>query len=367
MNHKKTSRKALKKASVALAMTVGILSGMLVTAEAKTDSKQSGSSIYSEGEVSDFAGSSYILGAKKGTSTVNVEEVKLNKAKADITVGKTVKLTAKVLPEDATDKTVRWSVIKGGSKVKLYSDSDCKKELGSKATDLLTVYAKGINPGTATIEVESHESSGIHDECSIKVSKAPIPTASKDPNSFSYMKFRLKDAGKSTVSFAWDKVPGATRYVIIANFLTAKNAKRLDFNVEPSRTSYTLKNLQGDTEYRFTIRAYKGEKRDKLLPGRHHIIVRTKAKSGSSRFNPTSVQISKSEVSLEKNDTYKISATVKGSGTSHKSTTLHYESTDPKIASVDKSGVIKAHKKGGCYIYAYAQSGVFDKIAVTVK
>ena len=144
MNHKKTSRKALKKASVALAMTVGILSGMLVTAEAKTGAKQSGSSIYSEGEVSDFAGSSYILGAKKGASSVNVEEVKLNKAKADITVGKTVKLTAKVLPEDATDKTVRWSVIKGGSKVKLYSDSDCKKELGSKATDILTVYAKGI-------------------------------------------------------------------------------------------------------------------------------------------------------------------------------------------------------------------------------
>ena len=367
MNQKKPSQKALKKASVALAMTVGILSGMLVTAEAKTGAKRYGSSIYSEGEVSDFAGSSYILGAKKGTSTVHVQEVKLNKAKEDTTVGKTVKLTVKVLPEDATDKTVRWSVIKGGSKVKLYSDSDCKKELGSKATGLLTVYAKAISPGTATIEVESHESSGIYDECSIKVSKAPIPTASKDPTSFSYMRFRMNNVEKDKVSFAWDKVPGATRYVIIANFIAGSNAKRLDFNVEPSRTSYTLKNLESDKEYRFTIRAYTGEKRDKLLPGKHQIIVRTKAKTGSSRFNPTSVQISKSEISLEKNDKYEISATVKGSGTSSKSTTLHYESTDPKIASVNKSGVIKARKKGGCYIYAYAQSGVFDKIAVTVK
>lgn len=44
-----------------------------------------------------------------------------------------------------------------------------------------------------------------------------------------------------------------------------------------------------------------------------------------------------------------------------------FESSDPKIASVDKKGVVKGLKKGTCYIYVYAQNGVYKKIKVTVK
>ena len=43
-------------------------------------------------------------------------------------------------------------------------------------------------------------------------------------------------------------------------------------------------------------------------------------------------------------------------------------STSLKAALISKKGVIKAKKKkGSCYIYAYAQNGVFAKIKVTVK
>ena len=44
-----------------------------------------------------------------------------------------------------------------------------------------------------------------------------------------------------------------------------------------------------------------------------------------------------------------------------------FESSDPKIASVGKKGVVKGLKKGTCYIYVYAQNGVYKKIKVTVK
>ncbi len=40
---------------------------------------------------------------------------------------------------------------------------------------------------------------------------------------------------------------------------------------------------------------------------------------------------------------------------------------DSNIASVDKKGKIKGKNKGSCYVYAYAQNGVFSKIKVTVK
>lgn len=46
---------------------------------------------------------------------------------------------------------------------------------------------------------------------------------------------------------------------------------------------------------------------------------------------------------------------------------MRYESTNTKIATVSKTGVIKAKKKGPCYVYAFAQNGVAKKIKVTVK
>ena len=46
---------------------------------------------------------------------------------------------------------------------------------------------------------------------------------------------------------------------------------------------------------------------------------------------------------------------------------IRYESGNPKIATVTKKGVVKAKKKGTCYIYAYAQNGVFKKIKIKVN
>ena len=44
-----------------------------------------------------------------------------------------------------------------------------------------------------------------------------------------------------------------------------------------------------------------------------------------------------------------------------------FESSNPKVATVTSSGKIKAKSKGTCYVYAYAQNGVFKKIKVVVK
>ncbi len=46
---------------------------------------------------------------------------------------------------------------------------------------------------------------------------------------------------------------------------------------------------------------------------------------------------------------------------------LMYESTNIKIATVSKKGVIQGKKKGTCYVYVYTQSGVAAKIKVKVK
>ncbi|MDD7113786.1 MAG: hypothetical protein PUH88_04870, partial [Lachnospiraceae bacterium] len=46
---------------------------------------------------------------------------------------------------------------------------------------------------------------------------------------------------------------------------------------------------------------------------------------------------------------------------------LTYTTSDKKVATVTKKGVIKAKGKGSCYIYITAFSGVYTRVKVTVK
>lgn len=46
---------------------------------------------------------------------------------------------------------------------------------------------------------------------------------------------------------------------------------------------------------------------------------------------------------------------------------VSYESSRPQALSVSKKGVIKAKKKGKYTVFAYAQSGVYRKVQITVK
>ena len=45
---------------------------------------------------------------------------------------------------------------------------------------------------------------------------------------------------------------------------------------------------------------------------------------------------------------------------------IRYESSNNKIASVNKSGKVTAKGKGSCVIYVYAQDGISAKLKVKV-
>ena len=95
------------------------------------------------------------------STTVDVTGVTLDKTEAQtIDVGGKVTFTATVAPDNATDKTVKWSV--GGTDagaVTLYTDADCTpgKEVGTNATETLTVYAKGESVGSANVTVTTND------------------------------------------------------------------------------------------------------------------------------------------------------------------------------------------------------------------
>ena len=93
-----------------------------------------------------------------------------------ITVGNSVAFTAAVAPNYATDKTVKWSV--GGinaSSVTLYSDENCTagNEINTDvAIETLTVYAKGISAGSATVTCTSNADSEKSASCDVTVNEA---------------------------------------------------------------------------------------------------------------------------------------------------------------------------------------------------
>ena len=106
-------------------------------------------------------------------TTVPVTGVTLDKTAAqEIDVDGSVAFTATVAPGDATDKTVVWSV--GGTDagaVKLYSNEACTTEVGADATETLTVYAKGISAGSATVTVTTNDGAKTA-SCDVTVNEA---------------------------------------------------------------------------------------------------------------------------------------------------------------------------------------------------
>ena len=102
-------------------------------------------------------------------ASVAVTGVTLNPNTAQtIDVGGSVAFTATVKPDDATDRKVKWSATGG---VTLYTDQDCTEgnEVGTDATDTLTVYAKGISAGSANVTVTSNADSTKSASCAVTV------------------------------------------------------------------------------------------------------------------------------------------------------------------------------------------------------
>ncbi|ABZ82764.1 multidomain protein with s-layer homology region, ig motif, i-set domain, pkd domain [Heliomicrobium modesticaldum Ice1] len=74
--------------------------------------------------------------------------------------GGTLQMTAEVLPVDATDKTVTWSVYSGTGTAGI-----------NASTGLLT----GTGEGTVTVRATANDGSGVYGEATITVTAAPLP------------------------------------------------------------------------------------------------------------------------------------------------------------------------------------------------
>lgn len=188
--------------------------------------------------------------------------------------------------------------------------------------------------------------------------------------SYSKLRLRIPTSTKKTNVLKWTKQTGADGYVIYGNHCNTgtKKYKMVQRVVikDGSTTTWIDKNLDGGTYYKYYIKAYKLVNGKKVWLAKSKVVHSTT--TGGKYGNAKTVKVNKTDLSLTKGQTFTIKAeqVIKDKPIDEHQD-IKYESSNTKVASVNSKGVIKAKKKGTCYIYVYAQNGMYKRIKVTVK
>lgn len=221
-------------------------------------------------------------------------------------------------------------------------------------------------------EVISDEKGDVKDPESVEGTEKDILGMSdtKEPkgSAFGMLRLGISKSTKTSHKLKWTKVKNASGYIIYGNKCGKKYSYTKLAQVSGKKTSWTHKKLKKGTYYKYIIVAYQ------LQNGTQKVIARSKtvhaATTGGKVGNYKSVKLNKTKVTLKKGKTFKIKAkeiAVSKKLKVKRHRKVCYESSNKKIASVNKKGVIKAKKKGKCLIYVYTQSGTYKTIKLTVK
>ena len=176
-------------------------------------------------------------------------------------------------------------------------------------------------------------------------------------SSFCLLNAMQKNVKKQSISISWKQVGGASKYVVYGN-LKGRKLKKLK---TLSGTGYTAKKMKPGKMYQFVVAAYGGEK---ALATSKTILI---ASAGGRIGNPTAVKVNKTAVHLSAGKTFKLKSSYKEEKPVKLCRKICYESSNPAVAKASRTGRIKAVAKGTCYVYAYAQNGLFKKVKVTVR
>ena len=135
-----------------------------------------------------------------------------------------------------------------------------------------------------------------------------------------------------------------------------------------SKTSWLCKNRKKGRYYKFLILAYQIKNNSKQVMK----ISRTihVATSGGNVGNDKKVRLNKTKITIKKGKTSTLKATPVPASEKKKvwrHVGMRYESSNNKVAKVNRTGTITAIGKGTCNIYAYTQNGIYKRAEITVK
>ncbi len=231
----------------------------------------------------------------------------------------------------------------------------------------------GVSPDTAVkIQAAAKELDVSMD--TILVTEQTIQSQKTDKDIkgayFARIQARAAQITKKNIKLTWNQVKGADGYEVYGNRCNTRKwiyeYKLKNIIKNGNKKSYIDRKCKKGTYYKYMVRAYK------IIDGKKVTIAVSKTihvtTKGGKNGNAKSVKLNKNKVTLKAGKTWRIKAKeIKQSKPLRHHREVSYESSRPQTVSVSKKGVIKAKKKGKCTIFAYAQSGVYKKVQVTVK
>ena len=297
------------------------------------------------------------------------------------------------LAESANYTADRKAVTVTVAPKKITVTADNQKKIAGEADPVLTYTADGLvgedtlsgitvkrkageKVGTYTVTVSQEAGSNPNYRITFKKGTFTIQQADqsklkgKDVYRLKLPVFLAKGkAKKNSIVLSWKKYTGATGYDVYWRYCDGSiNYKKVG-TVKNGKLSITHKKLKKDREYKYFIAAYK------MVEGRKIYIAKSNgvhvAMKKAATTNVASIKVNKTKVTLSVGKTFKLKCRIKSENNrkdliSHTSFYRYY-TTNSKVATVSKAGVIKAKGKGTCSIYVLANNGVYKKVKVKVK
>lgn len=292
-----------------------------------------------------------------GTSYVPVKTVRIEASTKTLTKqGETLQLTVNITPQNATDQKLTW--ISSDPSV---ATVDANGKVTAVGDGTVTITAKTSNGKIATITIM------------VKIEQEKPDSGDIDmklDTSFATLRLAYVSSTKTTATLSWKEIEGADGYVVYGAPCNTKGqinkVKKLAVIKNGVTTTYKDKGLKSGTYYKYVVKAYKLVDDKKVFIARSKTVHVTTA--GGKYGNAKSVKVNKTSVNLTTGEKFKVKASmVKKDKTIKQHVEIRYETSNSKVATVNSKGVITAKGKGTCYIYVYAQNGVYKRIKVTVK
>ena len=134
-----------------------------------------------------------------------------------------------------------------------------------------------------------------------------------------------------------------------------------------------MRKLKTRTAYKFYVKAWVKKNGKKKYIAKSPSAHAYTANGNRKHTNVKKIRIRKKKVMLRSGKTYKIKAKIIKYNKKKKlidkkhAPALRYMSSDSSIATVSKSGKIKAKSTGSCKVYVFAANGVNNFVKVIVK
>lgn len=188
---------------------------------------------------------------------------------------------------------------------------------------------------------------------------------------------KMTTKGKKALVITWTKMNEADGYEVYFTKCNHKSKKNICKKIKTvsagKALKYTKKKLKKQTSYKAFVMAYKFVDGQKVYMDTSLTVHCYTTKGNKKYTNPKAVKVENAKFVLDKGKTAKIKAAVTKQKNGKKiKLTNHtakkrYISSNKSIATVNKSGKIKAKAAGSCKVYVIAANGVRKTVKVTVK